>query len=473
MIAALLGLLVPTALLYATLAPWSDPERTPGHRLLYVALAMGLAAGITSSLWFLWFTAFDTPGPLYFAIETALLAVAAVWRRRSTRSGVQRSPVRSSDGSEPSGAVAATPVRYALAVVILLAVSGLVAFVGNTMRQPHGSWDAVAIWNLHAHFLTAGEERWRELIGESQWCAYHGDYPMLLPACVARLWYLAGGASAKVSALVALWFTAATVLLCAATVGRVRGRNQGLLAAVALLGTSLFVRQSSDQYADVPLAWFMLAATAAIVLYNETGRTSPAWLVVGGAAAGLAAWTKNEGILFVAVIVVVHGVMSSRRLGPRAAARATAPFAAGLLPILLLLVYFKSTFAPENDLVAGQDLDATLARLFDASRYVAIFGGLTVALLRTIKGLLFVLPAYYYLMGSTSMPRALDAARFGIVVFGLMLIGYVGVYLTTPFAVDWHLHTSSRRLLLHLWPGTLTAFFLAVAAPEERLSESR
>lgn len=466
MIAASLGLLVPTLLVYLSLAPLAAPGRRTAPQLLHLALAMGLAAGITSALWFLWYVLFDAAATTYFATETTILLAAAVWHQRRERR--RRAAVPALDGVRSSPAPAAGPTRFAQPVVIMLALSGTVAFVANTVRQPHGSWDAVAIWNLHAHFLAAGYQHWHDLLAQGQWCTYHGDYPVLLPGCVARLWSLAGGAGTFASGVVAYWFTAATVLLCAAAVGCVRGRNQALLAAAALLGTTSFVRQSSEQYADMPLAWFMLAAVVGLVLYIHGGRQRRSWLVLAGATTGLAAWTKNEGILFAAVIVAVHGITTIRRAGAGAALREAMPFASGLLPVVALLVVFKLTLAPENDLVAGQGLASTVARLRDVSRYRLICAGLTTGLLQAGKSLIVVLPLYYVLMGPTRFTRARAGGRFAAAVFGSMLICYVGVYLTTPLALEWHLHTSARRLLLQLWPGAVTAFFLAVAAPEER-----
>ena len=49
--------------------------------------------------------------------------------------------------------------------------------------------------------------------------------------------------------------------------------------------------------------------------------------------------------------------------------RRTAWFLAGALPILLIVVYFKTALAPTNDLVAGFSLAALLEKLFDPSRY--------------------------------------------------------------------------------------------------------
>jgi hypothetical protein len=251
----------------------------------------------------------------------------------------------------------------------------------------------------------------------------------------------------------------------------VRGTSQALLAAVALLGTSFFVQQSSSQYADLPLAWCMLAAVAALVLYDETGRTSAGWLALAGAATGLAAWTKNEGLSFVVVIAALHTTQSIRRAGVRGGTSGALPLVAGLLPVLLVVVYFKATFAPANDLVTGQGLQATLARLLDASRYAQISATLVAALLRMIKGLFFVLPVYFLLMGPTATAHGRSGARFALTAYGLVLLSYCAVYLVTPYELAWHLETSARRLLLQLWPGTLAAFFLVVAAPEERATD--
>jgi len=456
---AWLGLLVPTALLYWALAP-AAAQRSPMLRLLHLGLAMGLAAGLTSCLWFVARAAFDVPLSRYCAVETALLMLLAWWRPRLP------APAPPPPAPRLPGA---TPMRFAMPVLALLVFTWLMSTAVEWILHPHGAWDAVAIWNLHAHYLVAGGARWSELSRQGARCAYHADYPLLVSAAVARLWNLSGATSPAVSGLLGAWFAAATVLLCSGAVGAVRGTNQALLTAVALLGGSFFVRQSGSQYADVPLAFYMLAAVAACVLHEATGRRAPGWLVVAGLCAGLAAWTKNEGVLFVVALIAVCTATSIRRAGWRTTRRDAAALAIGLLPVLCVVAYFKLAFAPVNDLAAGQGPQATLARLLDASRYPQIAIGLGRAIGRVAKLLLAVLPAYYLLMGATRVAAGRAAARFALSVFAVMLGGYCGVYVLTPQALTWHLNTSAPRLMLQLWPGTLMGVFLFLAAPEERL----
>lgn len=80
--------------------------------------------------------------------------------------------------------------------------------------------------------------------------------------------------------------------------------------------------------------------------------------------AALAAWTKNEGMLFLVVLLSIRALMLYRRSGLKAALHSLSVMAMGMLPVLILLVYFKVHIAPDNDLVSGQSVPATLLMVF-------------------------------------------------------------------------------------------------------------
>ena len=87
-----------------------------------------------------------------------------------------------------------------------------------------------------------------------------------------------------------------------AGVSRLRSRSQGLLAGLVLIGLVSFLQRGTLQYADVPLAFFILSAVLLLVLYDASERPQRGLLVLSGLAAGLAAWTKNEGLLLLLVL---------------------------------------------------------------------------------------------------------------------------------------------------------------------------
>jgi len=211
------------------------------------------------------------------------------------------------------------------------------------------------------------------------------------------------------------------------------------------------------------LMFFFAAAAALLVVQDEVAHETDSGALAGaGLAAGLAAWTKNEGVLFVLVLIAAHVALVAGRRGLRAYARQMLPIAAGLLPVLAIVIFFKSTLAPTNDLVslsAGQSLAAKLA---DPERYLTIANELYErAPLRLIS-----LLAIYGICVGFSIRRATGVAHAAL-TWVLLCAGYVAIYLVTPYDLSWHIVTSIDRLLVQVWPTFVLVYFMLLRTPEE------
>jgi hypothetical protein len=435
--------------------------------LLDAALGAGWGLGTTSAAWFLWLALVGPPATGYVETEIALAAALAgfcilAWRRRGGDPTPPRPP------GPPPGR---TPRLVVLACLVAVIVSGLAYFAARWSAQPHGEWDSWAMWNLRARFLYRGGEHWHD--GFSPVLLWSSpDYPLLLQASVARCWTYLGHEATLAPALLGLLFTfAAAGVLCAA-VGSLRGPTQGLLAALVLLGTSLFLRTGSLQIADVPVGFFILAALALLALHDGPGAAGPRGLVLAGMMAGFAAWTKNEGLLFLACLLPVRLALRGRARGWKGAAREALPLLLGLLPVMALVVAYKLTVAPPNDLVSGQGSQTTLGRLTDPTRYRMIADAFVWVFFSIGPWAFVPLGLAFALLGPAPRPaRAL--ARLPLLVVVLMLLGFFGVYVLTPRDLHWQLETSLYRLYMQLWPSALLGYFLAVATPEEVAARQR
>ncbi|HLV86885.1 MAG TPA: phospholipid carrier-dependent glycosyltransferase [Candidatus Sulfotelmatobacter sp.] len=349
------------------------------------------------------------------------------------------------------------------------------AAIRQTLAHPHGDgWDAFAIWNLHARFLFLGGSHWRDgFTPLLPWS--HPDYPLLLPAATAHFWSYLGYDAPLVPALVGLAFTLGTVGILVATLAVLRGGILAALAATALLATPSFVEQGTWQYADVPLAFFILSSIALLCLREEMGEKlkspSRGLLFTAGMSAGLAAWTKNEGILFMAALVLVRQwrlVRSSRQpAGEKPAfSRQTAPFLAGIVPLCALIFAFKHWVAPPGDLFS--DFHSISQRVLQPSRYWAVLNWYAKDLLRF--GGWLVVPGSILLGGLCYVTERLGvvpgqrARRTSASTLALTLAGYAVIYLITPYDIYWHLRFSSGRLFLQLWPATILLVFLSIPA---------
>ena len=340
--------------------------------------------------------------------------------------------------------------------------------------HPHGEgWDAFSIWNLHARFLFRGGAMWRD--GFTSTIAWsHPDYPLLLPGAIAHFWTYLRHETQAVPTFISLVFTFATAGLLFSSLAIVRGSRAALLGTMVLASTPFFVEQGTSQYADVPLSFFFLAALSLLLvrdhlMADSSGIGCGSLLALSGVAAGFAAWTKNEGLLFVfalaigQIATIVRSKFARHRASPVKWIEVLAMFI-GLLPMLLLIVWFKHGIAPPGDLFP--DRNAAFQKLADMHRYWIVFNWFGKELFRFGNWLFLpatiVLPLLFMTAGKSNDPRSGSGLRTAIITIGLTLAGYFAIYVITPHDLYWHLRNSLGRLFLQVWPSAILVFFAAL-----------
>jgi len=404
-------------------------------------------------LYFVWALLFTPAGRLMVGAELILFTGAIAWLSIS----LKRRP-----SAWHLGAAFGRPgPLWGWLGLVAVSLTALFAFVNFSFRNPHGLWDAWAIWNLRARFLFRATTHWTDSFSpELFWSS--PDYPLALPGVIANTWKFVGSESLWIPMAVALLFAGATVTVLIAGLRRLAGPRAAIVGGLCLLGTPLFVTHGASQYADVPLGFFMLAALVCFSFYDLPGESHPGWLSWAGLFTALAAWTKNEGLLFLVVIIGARGIIGLVRYGIGPTTTELRRFLTGALPILILLTVFKLTMAPTNGLFAIQDWSAVADKLADPSRYwivlksfagqVGWFGnGMAVSMLIAA---LIVGPRMSHALISRLIP--------GLTVIVLMLFGYFLIYVITPQNLTWHLSTSIHRLLLQLWPSVILLFAAGV-----------
>jgi len=431
------------------------PLRWSIHNILLFSLGAGVGIGIASSLYFLVLALFGPRLPVLASVEVAALlaviAVGIVLKRQGTLLEWAPGP--------------ATPWYLNGLLLVAIAIAATVFIVGSLVK-PHGEWDAWSIWNLRARFLFRGGEFWRDAFSsQTPWS--HPDYPLMLPGIVAMCWTLARAESTMAPIAIAMLFTFGAVGVLISTVGILRGKTQALIAGLLLLGSVSFFQMGAFQYADVPLS-FSILATLALLCLQDRHPDDPRFTVLAGLTAGFAAWTKNEGLLFIAVLVVARAV-ALLRFGNRASILPQfLRLGAGLVAPLAVVAFFKARFAPPNDLLGTQPRQI-VAHLADLGRWMTTVQGFLVALFRIgsfLIPVLLVLALYWYLLRFKVEEQDRISLATALLAIGLMLAGDFAVYVLFPGDVAWQVTTSIERLLLQVWPAGLLAFFLAVNVPQ-------
>jgi hypothetical protein len=430
---AILGIVIGCALVYRF---GRLRELAPGWAAALLIFGAGAAAGIgvTSCLFFVCRLAAPSTPKLSLFVEAAILAWLAyeIWLKRDS------APARAATSQSPF-----TPLLMAAVLVALAVITG--AMAGAWDANPQGGWDAWSIWNLRARFLAApGVLYQRAWSSALSWT--HPEYPLLLSGFIARCWSYAGSSTDAPPIAVGYIFLLALLTMLIGGLAVWRSSALGLLAGAILLGSPSVLHEATTQYADIPLACYFTGAMIFILLDRP-------W--IAGLFAGFAAWTKDEGALFLVVFLAAVAIFRRARILQTAAAA---------LPGALLFVAFKFALALRASTFFGQGLTA---RLFDPAR----IGQVLSAFLREFSAM--GVQWYHPILPVLALAAALrlDRARRGDLSFTAavplsMLAGYFVIFLITPFDLAWQLQTSLYRLLVQVWPLFLIAAFAILRTPE-------
>lgn len=430
-------------------------------RLLGVVLALPLGLALASALAFLWLVALrpvvGAGGEIALEALLATAATAAWWLRRRWPGGA----LAPATAAPRPGPLLAGLGALALAVGLGRLVR---AWLAVTARRPFSGGDAVAIWNLKARFLVSPEGWERAFSPEIAWS--HPDYPLLLPAFLARTWAWLGDPSWVAPAATGLAFLVLPVAIAAVAAHRWRGWIPALVSGVLVCGVAR-LSLGFAQYADMPLATYFLACNVLLVEHARRPE-SRGTLLLAGLAAGAMVWTKNEGwAMLLALIASAAVATRGARLPWREARTRSLAFAAGLLPLAGTTVLFKLILAPPNDLAAG----VAWRGLADTGRPGAILGRVASSLLSYGPfhlPLAVVLLALLLVLG-VAVPPALRAATASLAIrLSLVLAAYCTAFAVTPYPLEWHLATSLERLLSQLFPSAVLLATVAMGPVEDR-----
>ncbi|MGP0075240.1 MAG: hypothetical protein ACLPWF_25285 [Bryobacteraceae bacterium] len=428
------------------------------HNVLLLSLAIGTGAGIASCVYFL---ALLLAGPNVTVLASALgaavvcaLALGLLTKRRGTQ-------FDSAEGPPVPG--------YLIAFFVLAAALAVIMFLGTVAYTPHGEEGAWSIWNLRARFLVRSGPFWRTAFSRDlAWT--HPDYPLLLPGLVALCWKLAAQESTAAPIAIAFLFALGTAGVLTSTLAVLRGKTQALIAGTLLLGSASFIALSAALYGDVPLSFYILSSLALLCLQDrhpEDLRFS----VLAGLLAGFAAWTRNEGVIFVVALLIGRAFALFRWRERAAIVPQFLRLLAGLAAPIAVVVIFKLRVAPPGELIS-MPASTILKNLADPGRWITTLEGLVFVLIsfgRFLIPIVLLLALYAYLVRLKVDSRDRASLATAVIALPLTLATQLLVDILSVPYLPLEITTSFERFLLQLWPAALLIFFLA-SGPLELLA---
>ena len=324
-----------------------------------------------------------------------------------------------------------SPIKYA---VFIYGIACLI-YLAPSFASKHGAWDAWAIWNLHAGYLT-DSQNWKNIFLNTS--SAHADYPLALPSLMAFLHILTG------NELLVNYSFHLLIAVCIPTIIYLQTyKRTWLLSAIAfilLCKDDFYIAVATYQMADTLLAFFLLLAMIAV----DNIETDKRYVVVCAAMLGCCLWTKNEGIalstlflLFFYKNLLSNGTYKFTLIGIT-------------IPVVIYAI-FKLGFAPQNDILESQSKSSL--RLFtEPERYKMIY----TAWKDSINAHYYTIACAVALCILLAIIRRTWPDKKILFILSACA-AYSLVYLITPHDLGWHLKTSIDRLIHQLMPASIYA----------------
>ncbi len=336
-------------------------------------------------------------------------------------------------------------------VALFIFTMGLAILTKNALNaaEKHGGWDAWAIWNYHAHFLTS-PQHWQQMFKSVE--NDHPDYPLLLPGINAFFLRLT---TEKYHLLIPFVISIITTIAAPVLIFSEFVKKHLVVASLTLFlfaYNSFYVEIGMSQYADSLLGLFFLAA----MICMDHALEHKKYIILSAMFLGCCIWTKNEG----AILALIFFLFYADRFF---ASRYIKGTLIGLAIPLICFITFKLFVPVSNDLISGLGA-GTWQMITDGSRYQIIYDHFIENLQAHFP---YLKKAFYAYLILCVLRRKWPDKQMLVVLTCLAV--YMSIYVVTRYTLEWHIITSQNRLMLQLMPAMVYA--LAIKFSKLRLSQ--
>ncbi len=334
----------------------------------------------------------------------------------------------------------ALPNMPSLILIFILLVI-LIFGVVDTIKYPLYERDGLDIWLTKAKMIYLDKTIYSENFFDADRIQDHPRYPLFLPIFEASYFSLMGINERNVKIIgIFIWLLILGVIF--ETLLRTKiGLNNALFALILLSLIPAYYLMPDGSlntgYADIPLSLFYLGAIITFCQYFESGEKAS--IMFTGIFSSFAIFTKNEGIAFAISIFIIMVFFRKRKQDIGIF------LLSSILPIIpyLIIKYHLPNLYTEHYLSHIPEIFSHISRIAIILRN-AIFEAFN----PKHWGIFWVIVIYIFSVKKTA--KHLHPIKLLIIViFGF----YLGIFLITPWDINFQMKIVFSRMLLHLAPS--------------------
>lgn len=317
--------------------------------------------------------------------------------------------------------------------------------------KPIESYDAVAIYAIKSKIFFLARSIPHDFFAGLVNNFPHPDYPLNIPLAESFIYLFLGNLNDQlVKIIFPIYFVCILVVLYFA-IRRFASRSYALIFIFILASIPQFNAYAANAYLDLPLSFYILVSALFLFRWFED-RNKIQFIIVSSVMAGLAGWTKNEGVMYCAAyiaMIILFLTINFRKIS-RKDLSCLFLYIMVIVMILAPWLYIKSAAHLTNTDVGkidtglrslGNDLYKLKTILYEFQKQ--IFGPKKWNILWIVLFLSIIF----------NLKSALRGVRKYIALYlAIIISGYILIYMIAPIDVTFFVKKTWSRFLLHFLP---------------------
>lgn len=425
-------------------------KETKARFSLILILAFGLGLGISSILTFFSFIAFQIYKPnIIIFMNISTLIILLIFNFPKLKNNYHFYIKKIWDALNKN-------LIDALFWIIWFSLYLIINYLAQK-QHPFGEWDAWAIWNLKLKFLLFSDTPWPDILHNLHKHT-HPDYPFLLPCMNTWVYTMSSShfpflATMKTSVL----FTMGCAWLLYAGTAQFMRRELAYFISLTILINPYFMFLSTSQYADIILAFYLLAALITLILTIRYQEARMAFLF--GCILGLMTFLKNEGLVMAILLILLSGLYAIVKKAPQEKfnLKVFKNILIGFIIFTSATIYFKLFMAPANhDIIPN--LASTKIFHFPIDNLITIRNYIFKEIFDKRWCYIWIFTLILTILGTPKLfyKEIKIITLFFLIYFSIVIL----IYMTSSqVSLDWWIKSSLRRIFQSALPSVLFILF--------------
>ena len=330
-------------------------------------------------------------------------------------------------------------------------------FLIKSFRSPHGEIDAALVWNRAARFMfrDSGEYWLNNFLLESN---FHAGHPFYLGATIARIWtYLNIETKIAPISFHLIHYISTILLLFYSLKFFLKKNINVVISCIFLCSSVLFLQLSVNQYADIPISYFILFSFIFLAMSQINKTIELELFFLAGFFIGIAGWVKNEGLIYALSLLlslIFFDYLKNKKISKKNLFFIAGSFIAAV-PALIKKIFY---LAPNH--YFSVNLKEKIYLITDFDRLVTIIKNMINVFLVNGNYLIIFLVAIAYIIGINKKAN-FEIFKIFLLYFLFSISFFIIIFLQMPYDdIYGIIKATYGRWQMQLLPACLFSVFL-------------